>query len=144
MWAILAVLAFAVAVVVERLIFYYHTCRVPGTRMVADIARHLNGNDMETAGQAAAGSAPVSVLLRTALERFGAGMNHSEIQEGIEEASIKELPRLSERLNYLVLFANIASGPLMRPQSPDLAFSLAARIRSASRVCWNSWSTRAA
>jgi biopolymer transport protein ExbB len=109
MWAILAVLAFAVAVVVERLIFYYHTCRGLGTGMVADIARHLNGNDMEKARQAAEGNAPVSVLLRTALERFGAGMNHSEIQEGIEEAAIKELPRLGERLNYLVLFANIAT-----------------------------------
>jgi biopolymer transport protein ExbB len=109
MWAILAVLAFAVAVVVERLIFYYHTCRGMGTGMVADIARYLNSNDMEKARQAVAGNAPVSVLLRTALERFGAGMNHSEIQEGIEETAIKELPRLGERLNYLVLFANIAT-----------------------------------
>ena len=109
MWAILAVLAFAVTVVVERLIFFYHTCRGRGTGMVADIARHLNGNDMEKARQAASGSAPVSVLLRTALERFGAGMNNSEIQEGIEEAAIKELPRFGERLNYLALFANIAT-----------------------------------
>jgi biopolymer transport protein ExbB len=109
MWAILAVLAFAVAIVVERLIFYYRTCRVRGTRVVADIARHINSNDMVRAQEAAAGSAPVSVLLHTALERFNAGMSHSEIQEGIEEAAIKELPRLGERLNYLVLFANIAT-----------------------------------
>ncbi|MBN1131412.1 MAG: MotA/TolQ/ExbB proton channel family protein [Chitinispirillaceae bacterium] len=109
MWAILAVLAFAVAVVVERMIFYYHTCRGAGTGMVADIARHLNGSDMEKARQSAAGNAPVAVLLRTALERFHAGMSHREIQEGIEETAIKELPRLGERLNYLVLFANIAT-----------------------------------
>jgi biopolymer transport protein ExbB len=109
MWAILAVLAFAVAVVVERLVFYYHTCRVRGTSQVAEIARDLNSNAVDKALQAVAGSAPVSVLLRTALERFRAGMSHDEIQQGIEEASIKELPRLSERLNYLVLFANIAT-----------------------------------
>jgi biopolymer transport protein ExbB len=109
MWAILAVLAFAVAVVVERLIFYYHICRVRGTSMVADIARHLNEGNTEKALQAAGGSAPVAVLLRTAVERFGTGMKHGEIQEGMEEAAIKELPRLGERLNYLVLFANIAT-----------------------------------
>lgn len=109
MWAILAVLAFAVAVVVERLVFYYRTCRVRGTGIVADIARHLNSNDMTKAQQASTGSAPVSVLLRTALERFAAGMSINEIQEGIEETAIKELPRLGERLNYLVLFANIAT-----------------------------------
>ena len=109
MWAILAVLAFAVTVVIERLIFYYSTCRVRGTGIVADIARHLNSNDMTKAQQASTGSAPVSVLLRTALERFAAGMSTNEIQEGIEETAIKELPRLGERLNYLVLFANIAT-----------------------------------
>jgi biopolymer transport protein ExbB len=109
MWAILAVLAFAVAVVVERLFFYYHTCRARGTSQAADIARHLNSNAMDRARQAVAGNAPVSVLLRTALDRFSAGMSHDDIQEGIEETSIKELPRLGERLNYLVLFANIAT-----------------------------------
>jgi biopolymer transport protein ExbB len=109
MWAILAVLAFAVAVVVERLIFYYVTCRDRGTGMVADIARHLNNDAPDEARRAVSGNAPVSVLLRTALERFSAGMSINDIQEGVEETAIKELPRLSDRLNYLVLFANIAT-----------------------------------
>jgi biopolymer transport protein ExbB len=109
MWAILAVLAFAAAVVVERLIFYYHTCRGRGTSMVAEIARQLNNDAMDNARLVVQGNAPVAVLLRVALERFSAGMNIGEIQEGVEEAAIKELPRLDERLNYLVLFANIAT-----------------------------------
>jgi len=136
MWAILAVLAFAVAVVVERLIFYYHTCRGLGTGMVADIARHLNGNDMEKARQAATGNAPVAVLLRTALERFGAGMSISEIQEGVEEAAIKELPRLSDRLNYLVLFANIATllGLLGTIMGLQLAFSSLGSIEASQKA----------
>jgi biopolymer transport protein ExbB len=109
MWAILAVLAFAAAVVVERLIFYYITCRDRGTAMVADIARHLNNGALDEARTVVSGKAPVSVLLGTALERFSAGMSIHEIREGVEETAIKELPRLSDRLNYLVLFANIAT-----------------------------------
>jgi biopolymer transport protein ExbB len=136
MWAILAVLAFAVAVVVERLIFYYITCSDRGTQLVADIARNLNNNDMDKAKLSVAGKAPVTVLLRTALERFSAGMNLSEIQEGVEEAAIKELPRLSDRLNYLVLFANIATllGLLGTIMGLQLAFSSLGSIEASQKA----------
>jgi len=136
MWAILAVLAFAVAVVVERLIFYYGTCRDRGTSMVADIAGHLNNDSMDKAQQVVIGESPVAVLLRTALERFSAGMNISEIQEGIEEAAIKELPRLSDRLNYLVLFANIATllGLLGTIMGLQLAFSSLGSIEASQKA----------
>lgn len=137
MWAILAVLAFAVAVVAERLIFYYGTCRDRGTRLVADIARNLNNNAMDKAEQAVRQSkAPVSVLLRAALERFNAGMNISEIQEGVEEAAIKELPRISERLNYLVLFANIATllGLLGTIMGLQLAFSSLGTVEASKKA----------
>jgi len=136
MWAILAVLAFAVAVVVERLIFYYGTCRDRGTSLVADIARHLNNDSMDKAQQVVIGESPVAVLLRTALERFSAGMNISEIQEGMEEAAIKELPRLSDRLNYLVLFANIATllGLLGTIMGLQLAFSSLGSIEASQKA----------
>ncbi|MGA2507566.1 MAG: MotA/TolQ/ExbB proton channel family protein [Chitinispirillaceae bacterium] len=136
MWAILAVLAFAVAVVVERLIFYYITCRDRGTQLVAEIARNLNNNDTDKAKLSVAGKAPVAVLLRTALERFTAGMSISEIQEGVEEAAIKELPRLSDRLNYLVLFANIATllGLLGTIMGLQLAFSSLGSIEASQKA----------
>jgi len=136
MWAILAVLAFAVAIVVERLIFYYITCRDRGTQIVADIARNLNNDAMDKANLSVAGKAPVTVLLRVALERFAAGMSIDEIQEGIEEAAIKELPRLSDRLNYLVLFANIATllGLLGTIMGLQLAFSSLGSIEASQKA----------
>ena len=136
MWAILAVIAFAVAVVVERLIFYYITCRDRGTQLVAEIARSLNNNEMDKAKLSVAGKSPVAVLLRTALERFSAGMSISEIQEGVEEAAIKELPRLSDRLNYLVLFANIATllGLLGTIMGLQLAFSSLGSIEASQKA----------
>jgi biopolymer transport protein ExbB len=51
----------------------------------------------------------VYVLLRTALERYEAGMNIDDIQEGVDEAAINEIPKMSKRLNYLSLFANVAT-----------------------------------
>lgn len=136
MWAILAVLAFGVAVSVERAIFYYIVCRRRGTTLVAAVARELNTNAIDKAKQAVAGASPVAVLLRTALERFSAGMKVAEIQEGVEESAIKELPRLTERLNYLVLFANIATltGLLGTITGLQKAFSSLGAVEAAKKA----------
>jgi len=110
MWVILAVLAVAVAVVVERLIFYFYTCRVSSARLVADVVKKLNDADAEGARTLTrSGSSPLHVLLSVAVERFHAGMALAEIEEGLQETAIREMPRLMQRLNYLSLFANIAT-----------------------------------
>lgn len=136
MWAILAVLACAVAVAIERCIFYYVICRERGTGQVAEIARSLNGDNVDNAKLALRGKAPVTVLLRAALDRFGAGMSVAEIQEGVEETAIKELPRLSDRLNYLVLFANIATllGLLGTIMGLQLAFSSLGSVEASQKA----------
>jgi biopolymer transport protein ExbB/TolQ len=136
MWAILAVLAFAVAVVVERMIFYYIVCRTRGTRLVAAAARALNSGKADEAAAAVAGKAPVNVMLTTALDRFGAGMNATDIQEGLEEVAIQEVPRLPERLNYLVLFANIATllGLLGTITGLQLAFSSLGTVEASKKA----------
>ena len=48
-------------------------------------------------------------MLAEAVRRHKVGEPLEEIQEGIEEIAIREVPRFGERLNYLVLFANIAT-----------------------------------
>ena len=110
MWVILVVLAIASAVVIERLIFYFIICRSNGVKLVADIAKALNTDNISEAKKiTCCRKSPVDVLLRTAVERYDAGMKADDIQEGVEEAAIKELPKMTQRLNYLSLFANIAT-----------------------------------
>ena len=137
MWAILAVLAFAVAITIERAVFYYVVCRAHGSKMVADVAKTLNSNaSTDSALKHLSGSAPVTVLLRTALDRFSAGMAITEIQEGLEETAIQEMPRLSERLNYLVLFANIATllGLLGTITGLQVAFSSLGTVEASKKA----------
>lgn len=110
MWVILAVMAVAVAVAIERIIYYSVVCRGNAVRLVAQLAKLINDGKAEEAKQAVCcRRSPVFVLLRTAVERHGAGMKFEDIQEGVDEAAIKELPRMTERLNYLALFANVAT-----------------------------------
>ncbi len=110
MWVILSVLSIAFAVTIERLIFYFIICRERGGRLVSRIVKHLNAGETEAANAAAkAGSSPLHVLCAAIVERHTAGMGIEEIEEGLQETAIREMPRLLQRLNYLSLFANIAT-----------------------------------
>src|SRR5512138_534170 len=95
MWVILGVLAIAVAVVIERVIFYYGICSTNGRKTVAEMARALNENKIEDAKRLVISGAPLSTLLRVAVDRYSDGMTIDEIQEGVEEASIQQVPRFS-------------------------------------------------
>ncbi|MBD3345613.1 MAG: hypothetical protein GF401_11175 [Chitinivibrionales bacterium] len=137
MWIILVVLAVALAVLIERLIFYFIICHGNGARLVAEIARALNNNKTEEAKKAVCcKKGPLSILLRTAVERFESGMTIDDIREGVEETAIKEMPKMSQRLNYLALFANIATllGLLGTITGLQLSFSSLASVEASKKA----------
>jgi biopolymer transport protein ExbB/TolQ len=137
MWVILVVFAFAIAASVERFIFYVILCRSNGVKMAADVARALNGDNLDEAKKiVCCRKSPVDVLLGTAVELYGAGMKHEEIREGVEETAIRELSRMSQRLNYLSLFANIATllGLLGTISGLQVAFSSLSSVEAANKA----------
>ena len=110
MWVILVVFAVACAVVIDRLIFYFIICQANGVRLVADVAQALNASDIAKAKKTVSKRrAPLNVLMQTAIERFSSGMAFEDIQKGVDQAAIREMPRMTQRLNYLSLFANIGT-----------------------------------
>jgi biopolymer transport protein ExbB/TolQ len=136
MWVLLVVGAVALSVVLERLIFYFVICRSNGLNQVSAIAKALNAGDVAEAKKIAGRrKAPVDVLLKTAVEDYEAGMPIEEIQDGVEEASIKELPKFNVRLNYLSLFANIATllGLLGTITGMQVSFSALAAVEAAKK-----------
>ncbi len=137
MWAILAVLAFSCAVMAERVIFFYLVCGRKGNLLLSQVAGLLNSDKSREAGELLSrGRAPLQVLFRTALERFNSGLPIDEIREGVEEAAIQQVPRLSQRLNYLSLFANIATllGLLGTITGLQLSFSSLATVDAAKKA----------
>ncbi len=110
MWVILAVLAVALAVVLERYFFYGVMCRRNGIKLVASIIGLLDKKDFKGAQDLAAKAhGPLDIMLQDALGRHANGVAIEEIEEGISESAITQMPRLIARLNYLSLFANIAT-----------------------------------
>lgn len=137
MWVILVVLAIACAIVIERLIFYFIICNINGARLVANVAKALNSDNIEEAKkEASCRKAPVNKLVQVAVERYGEGMSVDDIQEGVDEAAIKELPKMSQRLNYLSLFANIATllGLLGTIAGLQVSFSSLVAVEAAKKA----------
>jgi biopolymer transport protein ExbB/TolQ len=137
MWVILAVMGVAAAVVVERLIFYYVICRQRGAVVVAPLIEALKRGDVQGAGATVAqGSAPLVVLSRELIARYAQGDSLEEIREGIDERAIVELPRFSERLSYLSLFANVATllGLLGTIAGLQLSFSSLAAVQATQKA----------
>lgn len=136
MWVILAVLTIAIAVVIERLIFYYIICAANGRKMVTGVARALNDKKVDDAKKIVKSGAPLPSLLRVAIDRYNAGMTIDEIQEGVEEESIQQVPRLPQRLNYLALFANTSTlvGLLGTISGLQLSFSSLVSVEASKKA----------
>jgi biopolymer transport protein ExbB/TolQ len=109
MWAILAVLAAALAVIAERLLFHLRTARADADALAAGAARHLNDGDTAGALEHLAGSDPARLLMRRAVELSWEGATPAEIRAGVEELAIREMPRYGRRLGDLATLANVAT-----------------------------------
>jgi biopolymer transport protein ExbB/TolQ len=109
MWVLLMVLAVATAVILERVFYYFIYCRGDARAIAGTILKALAGGGVERARVfVAKGSTPPVRVLRAAVEHYE-GDNVEEVRRAVEQAAIREVPRYSQRLNYLSLFANVAT-----------------------------------
>jgi biopolymer transport protein ExbB/TolQ len=110
MWVILAVFGFAIAVALERLIYYFFYCNDGASKTIVKVLDAVNKNDLEQAKKIVnRRKTPFYNLLRIAIDRYASGAKVERIMDSVERVSISELPRISRRLNYLALIANIAT-----------------------------------
>jgi biopolymer transport protein ExbB/TolQ len=110
MWVILAVFGFAIAVALERLIYYFFYCNDGASKAIVKVLDAVQKNDLEQAKKIVnRRKTPFYNLLKTAIDRYASGAKVERIMDSVERVSISELPRISRRLNYLALIANIAT-----------------------------------
>ncbi|MEZ4387293.1 MAG: MotA/TolQ/ExbB proton channel family protein [Candidatus Krumholzibacteriia bacterium] len=110
MWAILSVLAVALAVIAERLHFFLVVCREPADALATQTVRHLDRDDARAALSAlASGTSPIARILRPVVESQEAGAAAADARLAAEEAAIREAPRYGRRIAYLSMLANIAT-----------------------------------
>jgi biopolymer transport protein ExbB/TolQ len=94
----------------ERLVFLYFICPRDNSALVDRLKAALDGGGPDDALKIlGGGSSPTFILLKAALDSFKSGDSHADIQENVEEEAISQIHRFSVRLNYLSLFANVAT-----------------------------------
>ena len=110
MYPLVVVSAFALAVMIERLFYYYLHCRINAKALLTQITRMVRNGEVEKARQLCARTkTPLSAILESALWHFQQQEPDHEIQNAVDEIALRELPRIQRRTHYLSLFANIAT-----------------------------------
>jgi biopolymer transport protein ExbB len=110
MWVILGFLAAALAIIIERLVFFFRTANENADGLAVKTAQLVTDNEMSTALETLdEKGGPVQRLMRRAVEVAWAGGEAIEIQQGVEELAMREIPSYGRRLNYLAMLANVAT-----------------------------------
>lgn len=110
MYPLVVVSAFAFAVCMERVFYYYFHCRINAKALLTQITRHVRNGDVEKARQICAKTkTPLSLILESALWHYQQQEPDQEIQNAIDEVALRELPRIQRRTHYISLFANIST-----------------------------------
>ncbi|MFP4521320.1 MAG: MotA/TolQ/ExbB proton channel family protein [Fibrobacterota bacterium] len=110
MYFITFVFAVAVAIILERLYYYYIKCRVNAKLLLTGITKNIRGGKVSDARKlAASNKSPLAVILESALWHFEQGLKNEEIQNAVDETALREIPRIQKRVHYLSLLGNIAT-----------------------------------
>ncbi|MDR2728766.1 MAG: MotA/TolQ/ExbB proton channel family protein [Chitinispirillales bacterium] len=137
MWVLLFFAACAAAIMAERFIFLYFVCLNSYSSLLHKVKAAIGDDKTEEALKSVSGrAAPTHVLLQIALQSFKAGDSIVDIQENVEEAAIHQIHRFSVRINYLTLFANVATlvGLLGTITGLMLSFSSLANVEAAQKA----------
>jgi biopolymer transport protein ExbB/TolQ len=110
MYIIAGVSAFAIAIVIERLLYYYIHSRINAKALLTQITKHVRSGETENARKLCANmKAPLAIILESAIWHFMQQESDQEIQNAVDEVGLRELPKIQRRTHYLSLFANIST-----------------------------------
>ncbi len=107
MWVIFLVLAFGLAVAIERFM-KLRAFDVDGSSFMNELQRNILSNDIQGAIRVCSNSeAMLPRVLKSGLKRASHGVE--QIQNAIDATALEVIPKVELRLNYLQLVANIST-----------------------------------
>lgn len=126
MYIILAVLAFALAIALERFKKLSFTYDVDGPSFMNELQRYVLSNDIQGAIRICSGTtAALPKVLKSGLKR--ANQSSDQVQNAIDATALEMIPKIEKRLGYLALAANMSTllGLLGTIQGLIISFSAA-------------------
>src|SRR5437879_10752741 len=109
MYPIAMCLVFALAVIVDRIQVLFFSANIDKDQFLKGLKTHIFNGDLDkaisyTAGQKAT---PLTNIVKAGLINVPKG--EAEVQAAMDEASLREMPRIEKRTGYLAMIGNVAT-----------------------------------
>jgi len=109
MYPIALCLVFAVAVIVDRIQVLFFSASIDKDTFLKGLKTHIFNGDLDKAISYTAGqkSTPLTNIVKAGLINVPKG--EAEVQAAMDEASLREMPRIEKRTGYLAMLGNVAT-----------------------------------
>ncbi len=109
MYPILLVLAFGIAIAIERYIYLSYSRKTNRKHLATLMPLLQQGNFKQAYEITSKSNSTVNQILAQGLSRYKGATNRDDIETAMEESMMEAIPRLEKRTHYLAMFANIAT-----------------------------------
>jgi biopolymer transport protein ExbB len=108
MYPIAICLVFALAIMVERVIVLYFSASISKEGFLRGLKKHIYAGELDNAINYVAGqkNTPLTNVVKAGLMNVPKG--EDEVQAALDEASLRETPKLEARTGYLAMLGNAA------------------------------------
>ena len=109
MYPIAICLVFAIAVIIDRVQVLFFSASVDKEQFLRGLKSHIFNGDLDKAISYTAGQkqTPLTNIVKAGLINVPKG--EDEVQAAMDEASLREMPRIEKRTGYLAMIGNVAT-----------------------------------
>ncbi len=108
MYPILACAVVALAIIVERVIVLFFSAAINKEGFLRGLKKHIYAGDLDKAINYVAGQKPTPLTNVVKAGLMNVPKGEEEVQAALDEASLRETPRLEARTGYLAMLGNAA------------------------------------
>jgi len=107
MWLILAISIITFAIIIERAVYLFKST-VDKDKLLALLKSQVMSGNVQGAIKVCSGNpTPMTRIVQAGLMKFN--KSDHEVQAAMDEAALREMPRISKRTPYLAMLANLAT-----------------------------------
>ena len=107
MWPILAIMVVCWAIIIERIV-YLKSAGIDKEKLLQLLKSQIMAGNVQGAVKVCSGNpTPMTRIVQAGLTKFN--RPDAEVQAAMDEAALRELPRLEKRTGYLAMLGNVAT-----------------------------------